>query len=248
MAFAALLYAQAAVARQLAEHFAYACSASPDGSLIAFNTNKGRRGDREIWLMGPNGENARKLYGMDEDGLLNCGVWSPDGKHMLYVQEDGSGARFLSRDLTGGPTTVILESALQIPDVSWLSDGRLIYSKWEPGVIGNGICNFWEIRLDGRTGKPLGKSRQLTSWSGFCMSDESATADNKKLAFLKWTRHFTTYLADLDPSGKRVANSRRFTLSETMDQPLDWTPDGKTLILYSNRTGRSGIYRQSLTS
>ena len=32
---------------------AIAWSVSPDGSLISFGTNKGRLGEREIWLMGP---------------------------------------------------------------------------------------------------------------------------------------------------------------------------------------------------
>src|SRR6185437_13857049 len=106
------------------------------------------RGDREIWLMSSDGENARKLYGADEDGYLNCGVWSPHGKRMLYVEADKRGTRFVTRDLNGGAPTVILESADQIPDVAWLSDGRLIYSVWEPVVISDGNCNFWEMRLD----------------------------------------------------------------------------------------------------
>ena len=225
---------------------AYACASSPDGSLVAFNTNKGRRGDREIWVMGRAGENARKLYGTDEDGSLNCGMWSPDGRRMLYVESDKLGARFVTRDLEGGVPIVILESAEAIPDVSWLPDGRLLYSKWEPAVIGNGNCNFWQMRVDGNTGRQLERPRQLTSWSGFCMSGSSSTADGKKVAFLKWTSHFATYVAQLDGSGGRIASSKRFTLSETFDQPLDWTPDGKTLIFLSNRRGSTAFYKQSL--
>lgn len=226
---------------------AYACSSSRDGSLIAFEADRGRYGSREIWVMGPAGENARKLYSADEDSALNCGVWSPDGRRMLYVEIDKLSARFVSRDLEGGTPVIVFESAEEIHDVSWLPDGRLIYSKWEPEVIGNGGCNFWQMRLDGHTGKPLEKPHQLTSWSGFCMSVFSTTADGKKLAFLKWTSHFAIHLAALDASGDRIVNSKRFTLTETYDQPLDWTPDGKTLIFLSNRNGdgSTGIYKQS---
>lgn len=53
-------------------------------------------------------------------------------------------------------------------------------------------------------------------------------------------------LAILDQGGNHIAGSTRFTLSETTDQPLDWSPDGNTLIIYSNRSGASGIYRQPL--
>ena len=196
--------------------------------------------------MGRDGENARKLYGTDEDGSLDCGPWSPHGKRMLYVEKDKRGERFVTRDLEGGAPTVIFEAAEQIPDVDWLSDGRLIYSKLEPAVIDDANCDFWEMQLDEKTGKSVGNARQLTNWSGYCMSDSSVTADNKIFTFLKWTNHFTTYLATLDEGGTHIANSRRFTLSETADQPLDWSPDGSTLILYSNRSGSNGIYKQSL--
>ena len=50
--------------RKLREE-AVAYSVSPDGSSIAFGTNPGEFGDREIWLMEPNGERARKLYEAD---------------------------------------------------------------------------------------------------------------------------------------------------------------------------------------
>jgi len=225
---------------------AYACAISSEGSLISFETNRGRYGDREIWLMGPQGENPRLLYESDENGSLNCSMWSPDGKRILYVQSDRNGANFVSRALDGGSPVLALEGAEEISDALWLSDGRLIYAKSEPEIIGGNICNFWETRLDSNTGKVLQKPRRLTSWSGFCMSGLSATANAQKLAFLKWASHFTTQITELTPDGDRISSSRHFTPSESVDLPLDWTPDGRTLILYSNRTGHGGIYRQSL--
>ena len=75
-----------------------------------------------------------------------------------------------------------------------------------------------------------------------CMSDSSVTADNKVFAFLKWTNHFTTYLARLDQDGTHIIDSRRFTLSETADQPLDWSPDGNTLIYARSTEEGSDLY------
>ena len=106
--------------------------------------------------MGPHGENAHPLYRGDENTSLNCGVWSPDGKRLLYVQSDDRGARFLNCGRQVTPA-VIFDDAEQIPDMIWLQDGRLIYSKVEYGVIGNGVCNFWEMKLDATTGTPIGK-------------------------------------------------------------------------------------------
>jgi hypothetical protein len=78
------------------------------------------------------------------------------------------------------------------------------------------------------------------------MSDLSITADARKLVFLKWVSRFSTYIADLNPNGNRISNLRHFTPSESVDLSLDWTPDSKALILYSNRSGKGGLYRQAL--
>jgi serine/threonine protein kinase len=225
---------------------AFGCAVSHDGSLISFETNRGRHGDREIWIMGPYGENPRRLFQSDEDGSLNCSAWSPDDKRVLYVQNDRNRTNFVTSVLDRELPILALEGADEIYDVSWLPDGRLIYSKSEPEIIGGNICNFWETRLDSNTGRVMQEPRRLTSWSGFCMSDMSISADAKNLAFLKWTSRFTTYISGLDPNGDRISESMHFTPSESVDLPLDWTPDGKTLILYSNRTGQGGIYRQGL--
>jgi Tol biopolymer transport system component len=51
---------------------AVAYSVSRDGSSIAFGTNKGKFGAREIWLIEPNGKNARELYDADENSAICC--------------------------------------------------------------------------------------------------------------------------------------------------------------------------------
>src|SRR5260370_32015159 len=41
---------------------ARAWSVSPNGSKVVFTTNTGSLGDREVWLMGPNGEQPQSLW------------------------------------------------------------------------------------------------------------------------------------------------------------------------------------------
>jgi len=229
-----------------------AYSVSPDGSLIAFGTNAGARGPREIWLMGPDGEQARKLYEADEDGAVLNLTWSPDGQRVIYGRTDKSGDTIVSRDLKGGPPTTLFPSSefpssemAKVHDSTWLPDGRAIYSADEPGAI-LPTCNFWIIRFDFRTGKVIEKPKRLTNWSGFCMASLTATADGKRLTFMEWESHLSSYIGDLAAGGTKLLRPRHFPRSESSDEALDWTPDSKAIFFESNRTGSDGLYKQSL--
>jgi len=225
---------------------AMAYSVSPDGSWISFGTNKGRLGDREIWLMGPSGDQAQKLFDTDAESSIGELSWSGDNKRVLYVKTDQSGDTLVNRDLKSGQPTVILgpSEMKHVKDFFWLTDGRLLYSVAESEV--NSTCNLWEMRLDGRTGEPIEKPRELTNWSGFCVDGLSETSDGKKLAFLKWESRQTSFLADLAAGGSRILRQRHFPLSESSEGAVDWTADSKAIFFISYRSGSHGIFRQFL--
>ena len=88
-----------------------AYSVSPDGSSIAFGPNKDVVGGSEIWLMGPDGGRARKLYGADKDSTIFGLIWSPDMQRVIYLRTEGSGDSMLSRDLKGGPPITLFPSS-----------------------------------------------------------------------------------------------------------------------------------------
>jgi DNA-binding winged helix-turn-helix (wHTH) protein/Tol biopolymer transport system component len=229
---------------------ANASTVSPDGSSVSFSTNKGRFGDREIWLMEPNGEHARRLFGTDQESSIVQLNWSRDSKRVIYQKTDSSGITIQSRDLEGGSPTTILSTSetVGLKDYVWLPDRRLIYTMAdaEPAGTGDASCNFWQIRLDANAGKPIEKPERLTRWPEFCNSTLSVTADGKRLVFLRETLHFTTYLAELDANTTRIANIKHFTLTNSMDGPADWTADSQAIILLSKRSGHYGIYKQAL--
>src|ERR1700726_871273 len=226
---------------------ATAYSISPDGSSISFGTNKGRLGDREIWLMGPDGENARKLFGADEDGAMCCLRWFPPGQRVWFGTNYRPAGHLVTSDLNGGPVTSILPWS--VLKKSWeytlLPDNRLLYLVAESGAAGTS-CNYWVLPLDERTGVPADQPRQLTNWSGYCPVNTSVTADGKKLTFLKWIGRNSAHIAELETNGYRLANARRFASSDSLDLPLDWTADSKGLIYVSNRNGHFEILKQSL--
>jgi serine/threonine protein kinase len=233
---------------KLRDH-AMAWYVSPDGSLLSFGTNKGKLGEREIWLMGPNGEQARKIKETDENHAICCLIWSTDGKQYLYISTNSSGDTVLSRNVKGGPPVTLFQPSelAKIHDLVWLHDGRLVYSLAEPWNTVSDVCNYWTMRLDLATGRHLEEPRRLTNWPNFCVSSGSVTNNDKRLAFVAWSGFYTTYVADLESGGKGLRNIRHFTLEDSDDQALGWTPDGK-LIVAQNRGSSWRVYKQSLDS
>ena len=232
--------------RKLCDH-AVDGAVSPDGSLVSFATNKGKFGEREIWIMGPNGEQARKFDEAKEgSGIENLG-WSPDGKRFAYILTDNSGRTMLSRDVKGGPLTILFRASEmnKMTDINFLRDGRVVYARQESDAF-DSACNYWTMQLDLRTGKPIEQPRRLTNWIGFCAQGGSTTADGKRLAFVQAASHWTVYIADLLTGGTRIANPQHFGLDDSFNVPQDWTNDSKAIIFTSNRTGQFAIYKQSL--
>jgi serine/threonine protein kinase/Tol biopolymer transport system component len=221
-------------------------SVSPDGNLIAFTTHRGNVGNREIWLMGENGEQARKICEADENSAFEPVEWSPDGRRLAYKRKYQTPGKSVvsieSSDLRGGfRTTALSEARLQ--DFYWLADGRLIYTLNEPDPDRTN-CNFWELRVDSRTGEPRGHSRRLTSWSGFCMDNLSATADGKRLVFHRWSNQGSVYVADFEARRSRITTPRRLTMIEGLNYPSAWTADSRAVVFASNRDGRWKIFKQ----
>jgi serine/threonine protein kinase len=251
-----MVFVQDGVPRKLRDN-AIAWSVSPDGSVISFGSNKGKFGEREIWLMGPSGEHPRKLLETDEINCLAALSWTPDGQRLIYVRSgapcDGSNDTLVSSDLKGGPIATLLSPSemKKISDFSWLPDGRLIYSDRCNSALmrPDTPCNFWTMRLDALTGKLIDKPKRLTNLVGSWMNNSSATVDSKRVAFLESSVRGTGDVADLEAGGTRLVNSRRFTLEEGDDGAIfDWTADSKTVILGYNRGDHYGLYKQFLNA
>ncbi|MGA7410631.1 MAG: protein kinase [Bryobacteraceae bacterium] len=225
-----------------------AFSVSPTGNLIAFGSNAGSFGDREIWLMNEAGKDARKLYEAGEDGSLGGFVWSTDGQRVIYQVSNQSTDALVSRLLKGGPARSLFSvPSWRMPDFIWLADGRLLYILSEPGLL-KASCNIWQTRVDSRTGELTEDPVRLTDWAGFCIDDLSVTADAKHLVFQRWAHESNIVVADLEGGGTRMGQLRRLTLNDNYNQPEDWTTDNSAVIFTSNRNGLWGLFRQALDS
>jgi len=234
---------------------ALAWGVSPDGSWIAFSTNSVRRGrfqgEKEMWLIAPDGTGAHKLLESDANSVVCCLHFFPEEKRIGYVVSNDSGDIFVTRGLNGGLTTTLFTSPEMKTrgDSTWLPGGRLLYSDncSATGVRADNPCNLWIKRVDLRTGKVVEAPRRLTNWFGFAIAGPSATADGKRAAFLETYARGASYVADLEMGGTRLTNSRRVTFREGgEDLVRDWSADSKTLILDHLRGDHYEISEQSL--
>jgi Tol biopolymer transport system component/DNA-binding winged helix-turn-helix (wHTH) protein len=231
---------------------AFAWTVSRDGSWVAFGANMGKLYYHEIWLMRLDGGQARKLYEADKDSAFLGAEWSPDGQRLAYVKwrqlADNYELNIESRDLKSGPpaTAVSVTYPFDLADWVWLPDGRIIYSAADNTDPRSNTCNFWQVRIDPRTGRALEKLNRLTNWSGFCMDQMSLTAAGKRLTFRKSSLQSSVFLGDLQADGARITTPRLLTLNEARDYPVAWAADGKAIYFASDRNGEWAVFRQSL--
>ncbi|HXJ97199.1 MAG TPA: protein kinase, partial [Terriglobia bacterium] len=208
-----------------------------DGSGIALVSGDGK----EIWQMGPDGEEARKLMTASEGDFFDAPVvvegrlWYARG----YVPPATPGILLYdveSRDLDGGPRTILVSDLAATPGAATallLPNGRFIYSQWDrPDLFQGGT--LWEIQTDLSSGHASGKPRRIADWPDFEIAGLSATGDGKRLALVKQRSVPSVYVADLEGNGSRIVNPRRLTLSDSYDHAYAWTPDSKSVLFDSD--------------
>jgi Tol biopolymer transport system component/tRNA A-37 threonylcarbamoyl transferase component Bud32 len=227
-------------------------SVSPDGNLIAFGTGAAFTRYREIWLMGPQGEDPRRFVSGSEDDAFFYAAWSPDGQRIAYERyhraPDKLECSIESRDLKGGqPTLILSDPRLCDPNIKflWLPGGRFLYTMLEPEMLGR-YTNLWEIRVDTKAGEPVSKPRRVTNWVEVMVAALSATSDGKQLAISRVGSQGHVYIAEVEAGGRPLQEPRRLTLDESSDFPCAWTPDSRAVLFQSNRSGTWDIFRQAL--
>jgi eukaryotic-like serine/threonine-protein kinase len=227
---------------------------SPDGANVAYLPDDEMvSGFRNIWLVGANGENPRKIPRSDNEAICAY-AWSPDGKRVAYVRAAGSsgcehGAILETTTLDGESKTIVVsDSAWEYPQrtvLVWLRDGRIIYSVFDTGE--HPQANLWQVQVNPNSGMPSGPPTKMTNWYGTEAIDISASADGTRVLVNKSHMRDEIYLGELKDSGTRFVPSALVVPSDSFNYPSGWTQDSSAILFSSDRTGRQQIFRQSLT-
>jgi serine/threonine protein kinase len=223
---------------------------SPDGTRILFGPVEALQQTRELWMMDRQGDNLQKVLALGEDEWLNFVRWAPDGQRLAYTKElrtpEKHDTTLETCDLKGTNRTVVVPAGdIRLGDLCWLPNGRIVYVRQE--APGSSDSNLWQIGISSQTGMPTGTPKRITQLGGSGIWQLSASADGKRLTFLKYTYQTQVYLGELAAGGTRMGPPRRLTNDETNDVPYAWTADSKAVLFISDRNGTWGVFKQEVS-
>jgi YVTN family beta-propeller protein len=212
---------------------------SPDGAHIVFASS--RDGDWEIYVMGADGSDARRLT--TSPGRDAHPLFMPDGRRIVFQSPRGRSVAnqvdLYLMDADGrNPRRFV--SAVGFNGVPVPSpDGSRIAFQRSP-IPGAGGAYHWELLLVDSTGEG---ERQLTAnaWSS---QVPTWSPDGRRLAF------------HADPSGRDQLfvldlESQQVTplaSSAGADNAPAWSPDGRSIAFISTRDGPRDLYRVDLAN
>jgi Tol biopolymer transport system component/DNA-binding winged helix-turn-helix (wHTH) protein len=232
-------------------------SVSYDGSQISFIREQAS--NEELWVMGENGENPRRLLTATQGSSFGPPAWSPNGRQIAYVtatQELGQLASKMNismLDLGSGQQNIIVSPQGTNPELDasaqlgwrmvWTADNHLVYTLSEPPP-NQTDTNLWVLSLDSG-GQTTGSASRLTATPGG-VSDLNASADGRRMAYTKSSTTPTIYISEVHSDGASLSTPKRLTLDDWRDIAFAWTPDSKAVIFVSDRDGIFHIFKQQL--
>jgi Tol biopolymer transport system component len=203
---------------------------SPDGRSIAFQSDRG--GHWDIWTVPSQGGDARPLTNDREVDYQPS--WSPDGKWIAYgsstelkvVPSDGS-----------GPSRVLSVPALAVVSPAWSPDGKWLYFAGTPSREVP-RTSLWRVAFP--PGKGPGRAERITLGESADVRPALA-ASGGRLAYGR-----VSYSPDLWELDVRNGALRQITSTSCLEDYPHLSPDGRTLVFQSDRSGQTGLFTITL--
>ncbi len=219
--------------------------ATANGSYIAFVKD-----DREIWLMGVDGEEPHKILAVDAQELASALAFSPTGQRLAYIRGGTLAkpkATLETIDLAGGARTVVLSDthllnfSSGLDGIAWLPDGRILYGNHS----GDAESTLWEIRTDPGTGRPSSAQSRVVGWKDFQADGPMASADGKRLVVGRRRTEDTIYVGDL-AAGNKAYTPHRVLQDDWSSAVTGWTQDSKAVLFHSQRNGKWAVFKEDI--
>jgi len=209
-------------------------SVSPDGTRLAFSMADGRT-DTQIRVTGLDATGGRELTRTNGVATFD---WMPDGG-LLFSQAEYEGPYRTYEDLyrmEPGGRVVRLTHGERVSEPSVGPDGT-----WAVALEDGGGTNRL-VRVDLMSGalRTLVESAPDVLWT-----EPAVSPDGRWIAVSRWTPGAWLDVVILDRSGSVVAE---VTHDRAMDLLPTWSPDGRTLLWSSDRTGIVNVLAASIDS
>jgi serine/threonine protein kinase/Tol biopolymer transport system component len=210
---------------------------SPDGSKIAFTrlaVSQLLANRSSLCVANADGSGERQLLQVDLNGLLHP-RWSPDQKSVAAVGARGRVTQFvLIADVASGKSQLLpsLPKSGEISSVIWTADGKsVIYARAESidAVVGSSAQIIRQDIAGGRM-EVIGWSSHSAITidplaSGSIIMDSRSPRDNLR----------ETAIGD-------ATHERWLTRGNSSDRQPVYSPDGKSLLFSSNRSGNLDLW------
>ncbi len=209
---------------------------SPHGHRIAYWANRG--GQRDVWTM-PAAETADgRVVAVTNDAFMDWNpVWAPDGGFLYFGSDRGGSMNIWGVPIdekTGivlGPPEPVSTPALYVAQFAISRDGQKIAYAQRVST-----ANLYKIAFDPVAEKIAGAPVAITQGSNMAQTPD-VSPDGKWLAFVNMTRQ-----ENLSVIGTDGAGLKQLTDDVFKNRTPRWSPDGKRIIFFSNRSGTYEIW------
>jgi Tol biopolymer transport system component/serine/threonine protein kinase len=208
---------------------------SPDGKELAFTWQSEEDEGTRIYvkLVGA-GTPLRLSAGPGEDDSPS---WSPDGRFVAFLRHSKDGSGYFIVPSLGGPERKIADRYAYVltsgTSADWLSDGKslLVADRSSPE---DPHLSLILISLEN------GQRRVVLTPPGPYLAYPTFSPDGNYVAFLQGAGFLAQ---ELYVTRLGTSDVRRLTSDKAGIQGLAWTPDSKSIVFSSSRTGWPSLWR-----
>jgi Tol biopolymer transport system component len=199
---------------------------SRDGRIIF--TKNGGRGEADIWVIEPDGSNAKQLTA--NTGLNALPRVSPDGQYIVFRSERAGTAHLWRMDINGNNPKQLTNSP---EDYLWFGTDFTPDSKWVVYTRRGADGGLWKVPIEG--GEPVRLNATKDAY-------HPAISPNGKM--LAYSYH------DEAKSGIEVmsldssAPAKRFDIAEGT---IQWTHDSRSFLYIKSEGGVSNLWSQPIS-